>query len=160
MPRVFESSKRCQWRETEPRAGTADSIDALHLALTIRDTLHPLARTLLAAALLVGCALPLASSAAPTAEQTISALLERNRESPGRLRAFLRRMPKGAELHTHLSGAVYAEDYLKWAAAERYCLERPSLMLVKSITCSANLGRMPLAEALQDNVLYGHLLDR
>jgi adenosine deaminase/adenosine deaminase CECR1 len=128
--------------------------------LTTRDTLHPLARTLLAAALLVGCAMPLASSAAPTAEQTISAWLERNRESPGRLRAFLRRMPKGAELHTHLSGAVYAEDYLKWAAAEGYCLERPSLMLVKAIECSANLARMPLAEALQDNALYGHILDR
>src|ERR1043165_2730740 len=28
------------------------------------------------------------------------------------LRAFLRAMPKGADLHVHLSGAVYAEDFI------------------------------------------------
>ncbi|MBO6559271.1 MAG: adenosine deaminase [Nisaea sp.] len=31
-------------------------------------------------------------------------------------RAFLQAMPKGADLHTHLSGAVYAEAYIDWAA--------------------------------------------
>ena len=31
-------------------------------------------------------------------------------------RAFLQAMPKGADLHTHLSGAVYAEAYIRWAA--------------------------------------------
>ncbi len=30
------------------------------------------------------------------------------------LRAFLRTMPKGADLHVHLSGAVYVEDLLRW----------------------------------------------
>jgi adenosine deaminase len=32
------------------------------------------------------------------------------------LRAFLHRMPKGGDLHTHLSGAVYAERFIAWAA--------------------------------------------
>ncbi|MEQ8332014.1 adenosine deaminase [Nisaea sp.] len=31
-------------------------------------------------------------------------------------RSFLQAMPKGADLHTHLSGAVYAEAYIRWAA--------------------------------------------
>ncbi|MEO9904148.1 adenosine deaminase [Nisaea sp.] len=31
-------------------------------------------------------------------------------------RSFLQEMPKGADLHTHLSGAVYAEAYIRWAA--------------------------------------------
>ena len=31
------------------------------------------------------------------------------------LRAFLRRMPKGGDLHTHLSGAVYAERFIAWS---------------------------------------------
>ena len=31
-------------------------------------------------------------------------------------RAFVQAMPKGADLHTHLSGAVYAEAYISWAA--------------------------------------------
>jgi len=33
------------------------------------------------------------------------------------LRAFLKAMPKGADLHVHLSGAVYAEDLLRWGDA-------------------------------------------
>jgi adenosine deaminase len=35
--------------------------------------------------------------------------LERARPEPLALRDFLKRMPKGADLHSHLSGAVYAE---------------------------------------------------
>ena len=31
------------------------------------------------------------------------------------LRNFLRRMPKGADLHVHLTGAVYAEHVIEWA---------------------------------------------
>ena len=27
-------------------------------------------------------------------------------------------MPKGGDLHSHLSGAVYAESYIQWAAAK------------------------------------------
>lgn len=32
------------------------------------------------------------------------------------LRAFLQEMPKGADLHIHADGAIYAEDYIAWAA--------------------------------------------
>jgi len=38
------------------------------------------------------------------------------RGDPAALRAFLRAMPKGGDIHTHLSGAVYAESYIAWAA--------------------------------------------
>jgi len=34
-----------------------------------------------------------------------------------KLRAFLSAMPKGADLHVHLSGSVYAEDLLRWGEA-------------------------------------------
>jgi hypothetical protein len=30
--------------------------------------------------------------------------------------AFLRQMPKGGDLHNHLSGAIYAESYIQWVA--------------------------------------------
>src|SRR3954468_883068 len=36
------------------------------------------------------------------------------RADPTALRAFLGAMPKGADLHVHLSGAVYVEDLLRW----------------------------------------------
>ncbi|MBM3275845.1 MAG: adenosine deaminase, partial [Candidatus Sericytochromatia bacterium] len=42
---------------------------------------------------------------------------------PGELYAFLRQMPKGADLHQHLSGGVYAESYIRWAAEEGNCLD-------------------------------------
>jgi adenosine deaminase len=37
------------------------------------------------------------------------------------LRAFLHRMPKGGDLHVHLSGAVYAERFIAWTAQDGLC---------------------------------------
>src|SRR3977135_4020093 len=45
------------------------------------------------------------------------------RDNPPELRAFLRRMPKGGALHTHLSGAVYAERFIAWAAQQNLCAD-------------------------------------
>jgi len=42
------------------------------------------------------------------------------------LRAFLQRMPKGADLHVHLSGAVYAEDLIVWGKAKNLCFDLPT----------------------------------
>jgi adenosine deaminase len=39
--------------------------------------------------------------------------LEHIRSEPLALRDFLKRMPKGADLHSHLSGAVYAETHIR-----------------------------------------------
>ena len=50
----------------------------------------------------------LASGAERTAQT-----LERIRAEPLALRDFLKRMPKGADLHSHLSGAVYAETHIR-----------------------------------------------
>ena len=44
------------------------------------------------------------------------------KEGPPALEIFLRRMPKGGDLHMHLSGAVYAETFLKDAAEDRLCV--------------------------------------
>src|SRR2546430_6862252 len=38
--------------------------------------------------------------------------------NPLELRNFLKKMPKGADLHNHLSGAVYAESWIRAAAEE------------------------------------------
>jgi adenosine deaminase len=46
------------------------------------------------------------------------------------LRAFLYRMPKGADLHVHLSGAVYAEPLIGWAAREGLCVRLKDWVLV------------------------------
>src|SRR5205085_3520599 len=45
------------------------------------------------------------------------------------LRAFLQRMPKGADLHVHLSGAVYAEDLIVWGKDKNLCFDLPALSM-------------------------------
>src|SRR5207237_1644218 len=45
------------------------------------------------------------------------------------LRAFLQRMPKGADLHVHLSGAVYAENLIAWAKDKKLCFDQPTLSI-------------------------------
>jgi adenosine deaminase len=60
------------------------------------------------------CVLLLVSSASFgqskfTPEQRTARYMDSVRSQPPLLLAFLRRMPKGGDLHNHLSGAIYAE---------------------------------------------------
>ena len=45
---------------------------------------------------------------------------------PAGLVTFLTAVPKGGDLHNHLSGAVYAETYLGWAQADGDCINSSS----------------------------------
>jgi Adenosine deaminase len=73
------------------------------------------------------------------------------------VRMFLQRMPKGADLHTHLSGAVYAESYIAWAAAEGLCVEAASSKITSC--CRPACDNRPVAEALRDQSFYNALVD-
>jgi hypothetical protein len=59
---------------------------------------------------------------------------------------FLQRFPKGGDLHNHLSGAIYAEDYIDWAVADGVCLDLETLSAAAP-PCDARAGRPALAEA-------------
>lgn len=50
-------------------------------------------------------------------------------QDPPALRAFLRAFPKGADLHTHLTGAVYAESLVRWAADMPLCIDLSTFAL-------------------------------
>ncbi|HSG09107.1 MAG TPA: hypothetical protein VLA36_12175 [Longimicrobiales bacterium] len=82
-------------------------------------------------------------------EQVFGAL----RGDSARLEVFLRAMPKGGDLHTHLSGAIYAESFLRWAAEDGLCVDTARLAIVSS-PCDAAAGRLPSA------ALPGGLRDR
>ena len=56
-------------------------------------------------------------------EARVAVLMERLKHDPAALRVFLTAMPKGGDLHNHLDGSVWAEDYLKWADADGGCLD-------------------------------------
>ena len=66
------------------------------------------------------------------------------RGDSARLEVFLRNMPKGGDLHTHLSGAIYAESFLRWAAEDGLCVDTAKLSVV-SPPCDAAVGRPPAA---------------
>lgn len=50
--------------------------------------------------------------------------LEAIADDPIQLRQFMLDLPKGADLHNHLSGAVYAESFLQWAAEDGTCIAK------------------------------------
>ncbi len=109
-------------------------------------------------ALTVGCASqPVAQH--PTAASAAASELETLRSRPAELAAFLRAMPKGGDLHLHLSGAVYAERYIEYAARDGACFDRARLSFVAGPDCDAAAGRPPATQALTDGGLYGEILD-
>ena len=46
---------------------------------------------------------------------------------PQELHAFLVQFPKGADLHVHLSGAVYAETFIREAGEDGLCVDPVAL---------------------------------
>ena len=66
------------------------------------------------------------STAAPAHSSAAARWLEAHRDRPPMLRQFVQRMPKGADLHHHYSGAIYAEQYLGWVEQKGYCIDKRS----------------------------------
>jgi len=82
-------------------------------------------------------------------------------QGPLALQAFLAQFPKGADLHVHLSGAVYAETFVRDAAEDGICVD-PAALKFAPPPCKGKL--MPAADfsgnispANQD--LYDRLID-
>jgi len=98
-------------------------------------------------------------------EQRAERLLAAARANPLDLYAFLYRMPKGADLHVHLTGAVYAETFIKNGADDGLCIDILSHSFVKprpsatSLTASCADGQVPASRALDDQHLYDALVD-
>ena len=67
-------------------------------------------------------------------------------------------MPKGGDLHNHLSGAVYAESYLHWGADDKLCLATATMTLVAA-TCDASAGQPPATAVLQNATLFNQAID-
>jgi len=80
------------------------------------------------------------------------------RDDPSQLLGFLNEMPKGGDLHNHLSGAIYAESYLRWAAEDDQCLVTATMTIVVG-PCDADTGRPPAADVLRNSTLYNQAID-
>ena len=77
-------------------------------------------------------------------------------KQPEMLIPFFRRLPKGGDLHNHLSGAVYAESYIHWAAEAGDCVARHSEKLYRP---PCQKGDRLASQALRDSSFYTRLLD-
>lgn len=62
--------------------------------------------------------------------------------TPAMLDAFLRAMPKGGDLHNHLSGSVYAETMLGWGRDDGNCINMTTFGAVSRSAC-ATTGNLP-----------------
>ncbi|HEU5452079.1 MAG TPA: adenosine deaminase, partial [Terriglobales bacterium] len=108
------------------------------------------------------------ASRADSGELRAARYLDHVRSDPSLLLEFVRRMPKGGDLHNHLSGAVYAESYLRYAAQDNLCLNRQTLELAQATpaqepaggdghaaaVCDSSKNLVPARQALSDSVLY------
>jgi len=96
------------------------------------------------------------AAVAGAGEQKTSAYFESVRNQPSLLMEFLGRMPKGADLHNHLSGAIYAENFILWAVQDGLCVDRATSTFVG---CETAKDRTPASAAYTDVALYEQLLD-
>jgi adenosine deaminase len=152
-----------------------------------RACIFSLAPAMLAVALLAACAAPAPSAAPPAAPTTLAApapaapapaapgiapaarapsagdearteqYFDAIRSEPPLLGAFLRQMPKGGDLHNHLSGAIYAESYIAWAAHDGLCVDKQAMALTRP-PCAAP-RTIPAVQVYGDGALYSELID-
>jgi adenosine deaminase len=96
--------------------------------------------------------------AAGTAEQRTARAYEAARANPLELYAFLHDMPKGADLHYHQAGGIYAESWIRAAAQDGLCVNMARHAFVKTHPgCGA--GEVAAAEAFYDQTLYDALVN-
>jgi adenosine deaminase len=81
------------------------------------------------------------------------------RGNPLALRAFLVDMPKGAELHYHLGGGVYAESWIRAGAEDHLCVNVATSSFVEKQSANCATGSVPAEQAFQDQQLYDKLVD-
>jgi len=106
-------------------------------------------------------ALSAVQATSQTAEQKTARYLDSIRQKPPLLLAFLHEMPKGGDLHNHLDGAVYAEDFLDFAASDNLCVDRTTSHLIAPPcdSCEKYTSKPAIRCAYGDHILYNQIID-
>lgn len=107
-------------------------------------------------------AIPTGASRPRSAEQKTARHFEALRKSPPEQLAFLLKMPKGGDLHNHLSGSIYAESYIQWAAENGLCVNNQTMALMvppPKSSCDPKSDQPPASVALTNSVLYRQMVD-
>ena len=111
------------------------------------------------------------ATAGDASGQRTARYLDSIRNQPSLLVGFVRQLPKGADLHNHLTGAVYAESYVNFAAHNNLCVERKTLRLIPADNqpepnaaeqkplCDEAKDHVPASRAFSDYLLYRDMID-
>lgn len=97
-----------------------------------------------------------------SSEQRANRYLESVRREPPLTLAFLREMPKGGDLHNHLGGAIYAEDLIDFAAADKLCLDKSTMTAIAGqcdTRCRPEAANPSALCAYRDQNLYNQIID-
>jgi len=89
-------------------------------------------------------------------ESEVSNFFQGIRNNPEELRAFFLSMPKGGDIHNHLTGAVYAEDLIDAASSERLCIYSNNYTVTK---CTGSQNTIPLSQAYRNEQFYNSIVD-
>jgi len=107
----------------------------------------------------------------PEEARTARAFDAARARGPLDLYAFLHDMPKGGDLHNHLSGAVYAESWIRAAAQDHLCVDidqhafvkpKPASPTAQQVHCDAKAapaGEFPASDLADNQPLYDALVD-
>src|ERR1700751_584070 len=110
----------------------------------------------------IALALFVGSARSQTPEERASRYLASIHNNPSLLLAFLREMPKGGDLHNHLAGAIYAENWIDYAAADNLCVDRTTSSLLPppcDASCAKYTNKPAICCASGDHVMYNQLID-
>lgn len=91
----------------------------------------------------------------PSADARVEAYLDQIRKDPGRLREFLKELPKGADIHSHLSGAAATSRLIGFAERDGLCVDTKTYTATAP-PCAA--GRRPAVEARKDTRFHDRIL--
>ena len=124
--------------------------------------MKPFYRIALFVACLAAAAPASATIAPPTPEARTAAYMAKVASDPNALLTFLLAMPKGGDLHHHLTGSVYAESYIDYAVADGDCFDKDFTIVAPP--CDAAKGSSPASRAIADyafrNLTINALSDR
>jgi len=109
---------------------------------------------------------PNTAAVTPQEQRAIRAF-DAAKKNPLDLTAFLVNMPKGGDLHMHLSGAVYAETFIRNGAVDLMCVNPSNHSFFKPSATTRSLPPQPVcgegnaraADAFKDQRLYDDLVN-
>jgi adenosine deaminase len=90
-------------------------------------------------------------------EEMVAYQFDALRQNPEELRSFFLAMPKGGDIHNHLTGAAYAERMIDLASDEGLCISLDNYSVSLNY-CGSNNSE-PVVDAYSNSKLYGQIVD-